>query len=119
MQSSIIYAKANIKIKENETTFSADLSLPKGRCLGAYIIPISNENPKQLVEIGVQNSQSGDIISKTDFRDYTHKGGGYFQGVKQLNFPTSNNRIFINANTDTNLSEEFVAQMVFIIEIEE
>ncbi len=118
MQSSIIYAKSNILIQENESVFSDSITLPKGTCLGAYVLPVSNKKPNQLIEIGVQNSQGSDIISSTDFRDYTHKGGGYFQGVKQLNFPTENNRFLVNVNASENITEPFIAQMVFIIEIE-
>ncbi len=119
MESSIIYAKSNIVIKENEASFSEAVTLPKGRCLGAYILPISESNPKQLIEVGVQNAQGSDVISRTDFRDYTHKGGGYFQGVKQLNFPTENNQFMVDVNAAENLTESFIAQMVFIIEIKE
>ncbi len=116
MKSNISYRKVNIKIAQNEQDFAADISLPKGRCLGVHIVPIKNQNPETLVEVGVQDSQSSDVLTPTDFRDYKHKGGGYFEGVKQLNFPTENNRFFVNVRAEEQLTKNFVAQLIFTID---
>ncbi len=119
MKSNILYRKVDIEIAQNSDAFSDSISLPEGKCLGLYILPIKNETPSTLVEVGVQDAQSGDVVSATDFRDYKHKGGGYFEGVKQLNFPTENNRFFVNAHAKEALTEDFLAQLVFIIETKE
>lgn len=119
MKSNIIYKKINIKISTGEEYFQESISLPSGRCLGVHILPISNTEPSHLVETDIQNSQSGDILSATDFRDYIHKGGGYFDGVKQLNFPTDNNRFYVNVKSSEAMTADFLAQLIFIIEIED
>lgn len=119
MKSNIIYRKINIEIATGATNFNESISLPEGTCLGVHVIPIKNKEPEHLVELGIQNAQSGDVVSATDYRDCIHKGGGYFDGVKQLNFPTDNNRFFVNVHASEAVASDFLAQLIFIIEIDE
>lgn len=116
-KSNIIYNRLTLSLASGKQHISTGITLDEGTCMGVYIIPLKNTNPEHLIEVGVQNAQSSDIITSTDFRDYTHKGGGYFQGVKQLNFPTNNSRFGINVNASQALDDDFMAQMIFIIKL--
>ena len=117
MQSNILYARKTFNLAIGNKATTEVVTLPQGTCVGVYIIPIKNKNPEQIIEVGVQNSQNGDIITATDFRDYAHKGGGYFEGVKQLSYPTENQQFYINVNADEAVTEDTKFQMVFIIKL--
>lgn len=116
MTSNIITNKLNVTIASGSRNFSEFFTLDKGACIGAYIIPIKDANPEHLIEISVRDPQSNSLIEPVDFRDFKHKGGGYLQGMKQLNFPTNNNKFSVHINADENLANDFKAQLVFVIQ---
>lgn len=99
-----------------QTAFSKGIHLEKGTCLGVHFVPIDVDTPKVPVEIGIDNSQGGVLLSPTDYRDYVHKEGGYFNGMKQVNFPTNNNTFYVKVSTERPLSADFVGQLIFTIQ---
>ncbi|GET46911.1 hypothetical protein [Capnocytophaga felis] len=118
MTSSVIYSRLNVHMKSGDTAFSGNISLEKGTCVGVHFIPMKNNKPEFPVEIEIKNAQGGTLLNPTDYRDYVRTEGGYFQGVKQVNFPTDNNRFFVTINAEEPLTDEFIGQLVFIIQRE-
>lgn len=116
MTSSIIYNKITVEIPQGGTTFSKPVHLEKGTCLGVHLVPISVGEPTFPVEVGIDNSQGGALLHPVDFRDYIHRQGGYFQGMKQVNFQTNNTNYNVNITASQPLTEAFVAQLVFTIQ---
>ncbi|CEN34903.1 hypothetical protein [Capnocytophaga cynodegmi] len=119
MTSSVIYSRLNVKMKSGDTAFSEDISLEKGTCVGVVFIPFKKQEPEFAVDIEIRLPQGGVLLNPTDYRDYTHKGGGFFNGMKQVNFPTNNNRFFISVNSENQLVNDFNGQLIFAIKREE
>lgn len=116
MTSKIITNKVDIKIPSGQQHSSMFVTLDKGSCIGVYLIPLKDINPEHLIEISVRDPQSNSLIEPVDFRDFKHKGGGYLQGMKQIEFPTNNNKFSVSINASESLSNDFNAQLIFVIE---
>ncbi|MFJ1382144.1 hypothetical protein ACIRNY_11375 [Capnocytophaga canimorsus] len=116
MTSTLITNKINIEIASGSVAFSQFVTLEKGTCIGAYLVPIKTTSPDHLIEISVKDPQSNSLIEPVDFRDFEHKGGGYLQGMKQVNFPTNDNKFSINVLSDVALGSDFKAQLIFVID---
>lgn len=116
MTSNIIYNKLLVRLEKGQVAFSDGVSLERGTCVGIYFLPIKGADTQHFIEIDVQNSQNGVVLTPTDFRDYLHKGGGYFSGLKPVNFPTENNRFFVSVNSSKPVAEEFLGQLIFVIQ---
>lgn len=117
MKSNILYAKKTITLAQSTRSKNEVVTLPNGVCYGIYIVPVKDPSPNITVDVGIQNSQNGDIVTATDFRDYFHKGGGYLSGMKPLNYPTENQQFNINVNCQENVSEEIIFQVIFVVGI--
>ena len=73
--------------------------------------------PAHAVEISVRDPQSNTIVEAVDYRDFIHKGGGYIQGMKQVNFPTNNNKFQISTFVDSaSPAVTLVGELVFTIQ---
>ena len=116
MTSNIIYTRLNVEMKAGSLAFSDSISLEEGTCLGVHFVVIDTDNPKFPVEIAVTNAQGGIILNPTDYRDFVHTQGGYFNGMKQVNFSTSNNRFFVSINAQKQLTGDLVGQLIFTIQ---
>lgn len=116
MITNYIYNKININIKAGNKTFSTRQFLEEGKCLGVYFVPFNKEYPQCECSLLVQDPQGGDIITSTDYRDYIHKGGGYLQGMKPLDFPTKHNQFSVTATLEKEQASDFCGQLVFMIE---
>lgn len=115
MISNIIYNRCNVSISQGQMVFQDRPVLEEGICLGVYFIPTVEYNGQISVSIGISDTQGNVIINATDYRDYLHKGGGYFAGIKQLEYPCNNSRVFVNVKADQNLQSKFEGQLIFII----
>ncbi|CEN51299.1 hypothetical protein ACILDT_09870 [Capnocytophaga canis] len=116
MTSSIITNKINVAIASGSNVFSEYISLDKGTCVGVYFVPLKANEPEHLVEISVRDPQSNSLIEPVDFRDFKHKGGGYLDGMKQVGFPTNNNKFLVSINASENLADDFKGQLIFVIQ---
>ncbi|MFK8301847.1 hypothetical protein ACI75Y_02960 [Capnocytophaga stomatis] len=119
MTNNVIYTKLDVSMKSGEKHFSDNTSLEKGTCVGVEFVPFSKQHPDFSLNIEVKNSQGGVLLDSTDFRSYIHKGGGFFNGMKQVNFPTDNNRFFISLNSEKQLENDLNGQLIFAIKREE
>lgn len=92
--------------------------LPKGECQGVYFSSYASEKtpnnsesqggggvsmalPQGLqfshTNVRIEDTRGHLVCVPTDIKDYEHKGGGYFEGFKKLDFnPEENERIIIN-----------------------
>lgn len=118
MTSSIIYSRLDIKIERGSQAISSNISLENGTCLGVHFIPMKTNNPEFPIEIEVKAAQGGTVLDPVDYRDYIHREGGYFNGMKQVNFPTKGNRFYITVLAEKPLTEDFVGQLIFTIQRE-
>lgn len=116
--SNVKYNRVDIEIKKGAKDFSVRQVLEKGICLGVRFIAFVKE-PAHSVNISVDDSQGNTLLTGTDYRDYAHAGGGYFQGLKQVNFKTDNNAFLIQVKCSRELEEDFFGQLIFTIEKEE
>lgn len=116
--SNIVYNHLNIDTQADTTQ---KITLEKGRCLGVYLVTkkIPNDEQDVFVKIGVNSSQGNVILQPTDFEDFTHKGGGYFAGMKQVNFQTDNNVFFVQITSEEWKNQSLKGQLIFVIEREE
>lgn len=119
MRSNVKYARENVKLENGSMGVSITTNaLDKGTIVGTYIIPVKNPNPEQILEVAVNDQAGSTVISFTDFRDFTHKGGGYFQGIKPLNFPTSSQKFNLIVKAKDALTEDTEFQFIFVISTE-
>lgn len=51
-----------------------------------------------------------------DYRDFKHKGGGYVQGMKQVNFECNNNKFQVSILSDTALTGDLKGELVLLIQ---
>lgn len=116
MTSSIITNRIKVNIASGGTAHSDYITLEKGRCIGVYYLPITNYEPENAVEISLRDPQGNVIIEPVDYRDFKHKGGGYVQGMKQVNFECNNNKFQISILSDTALSGDFKGELVLLIQ---
>ncbi len=93
--------------------------LPKGKCQGVYFSSYVDEKmlnnsanqggsgqmhtalPQGLrfshTNVRIEDTRGHLVCVPTDIKDYEHKGGGYFEGFKKIDFnPEENERIIIN-----------------------
>lgn len=108
----------DIKIERGSQAISSNISLENGTCLGVHFIPMKTNNPEFPIEIEVKAAQGGTVLDPVDYRDYIHREGGYFNGMKQVNFPTKGNRFYITVLAEKPLTEDFVGQLIFTIQRE-
>lgn len=116
MTSNIIYTRLPINIASGEQGVSDTISLEQGKCVGIYFVPFKDPKPEFAVEIEIKYGQGGTLLNMTDYRDYKHGGGGYFAGMKQVSFPTKNNRFSVNVTAEKPLTDDFSGQLIFVIQ---
>ena len=116
MTSNIITNKITIEIPSGQQVFSSFVTLDKGNCVGVYLLPVREQSPNHLLEISVRDPQGNSLIEPVDYRDFKHKGGGYLQGMKQVDFPTNNNKFSLSVHAEQNLINDFKAQLIFVIQ---
>jgi len=117
MNSSIITNRVKINLQTGQTAQTDYVNLDKGTCIGVHFIPFVDNTPAHAVEISVRDPQSNTIVEAVDYRDFLHKGGGYIQGMKQVNFPTNNNKFQISTFVDSaSPAVTLVGELVFTIQ---
>lgn len=117
MTSSIITNRVKINIGSGQPAQTDYINLDKGTCIGVYYIPFLDAPPTHAVEMSVRDPQSNTIVEPVDYRDFLHKGGGYIQGMKQVNFPTNNNKFQVTTLVDNPAPNVTMAgELVFVIQ---
>ena len=116
MTSSIITNRIKVNIASGSNAQSDYVTLEKGRCIGVYFLPLGSYEPENAVEIALRDPQGNVIINPVDYRDYKHKGGGYVQGMKQVNFECNNNKFQVSVLSDTVLTSDLKGELVLLIQ---
>ena len=116
MTSSIITNRIKVNIASGSNAQSDYVTLEKGRCIGVYFLPFGSYEPENAVEISLRDPQGNVIINPVDYRDFKHKGGGYVQGMKQVNFECNNNKFQVSVLSDTALTGDFKGELVLLIQ---
>lgn len=116
MTSSIITNRIKVNIASGSTAQGDYVTLEKGRCIGVYFLPFGSYEPENAVEIALRDPQGNVIINPVDYRDFKHKGGGYVQGMKQVNFECNNNKFHVSVLSDTTLTGDFKGELVLLIQ---
>ena len=116
MTSSIITNRIKVNIASGSNAQSDYVTLEKGRCIGVYFFPFCSYEPANAVEISLRDPQGNVIINPVDYRDFNHKGGGYVQGMKQVNFECNNNKFQVSILSDTALTGDLKGELVLLIQ---
>ena len=116
MTSSIITNRIKVNIASGSNAQTDYVTLEKGRCIGVYFLPFGSYEPENAVEIALRDPQGNVIINPVDYRDYKHKGGGYVQGMKQVNFECKNNKFQVSVLSDTVLTSDLKGELVLLIQ---
>ena len=116
MTSSIITNRIKVNIASGSKAQTDYVTLEKGRCIGVYFLTFGSYEPENAVEIALRDPQGNVIINPVDYRDFKHKGGGYVQGMKQVNFECNNNKFQVSILSDTALTGDLKGELVLLIQ---
>jgi hypothetical protein len=118
MLSRIVYNPLKVKIATGQLSYGGGISLDAGTCVGVYFVPTKDPEADFDINIEVKTSQGDIILNGTDYRDYTHKQGGYFNGMKPVGFPSKPTRFEVSVTAEQALTKDFAGQLIFVVERE-
>ena len=116
MTSSIITNRIKVNIASGSNAQTDYVTLEKGRCIGVYFNPIGAYEPENSGENARRDPPGNVVINPVGYPDYTPKGGGYVQGMKQVNFECNNNKFQVSILSDTALTGDLKGELVLLIQ---
>lgn len=115
----MVYEKVNINIAIGNSSFSEQIKLIEGTCVGVRVIDFNDNVVRgHAIDVAVSDSRSNEVIGATDFRDYKHTGGGYLEGLKPIKFDTRSTVSVTAISSQPISGTAFAGQIVFAVLID-
>lgn len=115
----LVYDKVNITINVGDSSFSEQIKLREGTCVGVKVIDFTPAVTRDhSIDVAVTDSRGTEVTGATDFRDYKHSGGGYLEGLKPVKFDTRSIATVTVIADKVIAGTPFVGQFVFAVLID-
>ena len=107
------YIAQNITIALNTSSSSEVVEIDFGKYTHCEFIPNTTTEPTSSVNIKVVDSQNDELHPLVSYKSVEHKGGGYTQGMKPVNFGNQR-KVKVMLNAAGNLATEWGGQIIFL-----
>ena len=113
-----VYDTVDISIAVGQPSFSKNVSLRDGKCVGVRFIDFSSATPRaHAINMNVNDSNTS-LTGNTDFRNYTNSGGGHEENYMPVLFDTKA-EVTVDVNSSQAIADaDFEGQLIFKIEVE-
>lgn len=115
----VIYQKHNVNIAIGASSYSSQIQLERGNCIGVKVIDFTPAVARtNEIALNIQSTDGSRTVGESDYRDFIALGGGYLEGLKPVSFDTKP-MVNISVNSSANIAgTAFAIQVIFAIEVE-